>query len=326
MALKEHTYEPPAAAGYPGPSSAGRDLFIVLIVTLAAFVFAAKVELSEWILSKTRPVEPYQLDELPLTIVVLVLSMAWFSWRRWGQFAKEYTLRLEAQQALSDLLAENRLLARKNVLAQEEERRVLARELHDELGQSLNAIKLDAVAIREGVHDTSNEIHANATAIIEVADHVQETVRGLTRRLRPVALDELGLRDALELYVNQWERRNPPTTCTLEASGTLEDLGELVNITLYRCVQECLTNVTRHARATAVKVLLAQDQGSVRLVVEDNGSGMDVHAKRHGLGLVGLRERAESLNGSLEVSSAPGAGTRITLSLSLGSIPKMTNS
>ncbi|MFN0313552.1 MAG: ATP-binding protein [Burkholderiales bacterium] len=315
MALQEYPSHPAAGIRRSDPSTAAKDLFIVVVVTLAAFVFAAKVELNEWILSKTRHVEPYQLDELPLTIVVLVLSMAWYSWRRWAQFSKEYALRLHAQQALSDLLAENRLLAQKNVLAQEEERRVLARELHDELGQSLNAIKLDAVAIRERMAGASGEVHGNATAIIQVADHLQETVRSLTRRLRPVALDELGLRDALELYVNQWERRNPPTTCTLEASGSLEGLGELVNITLYRCVQECLTNITRHARATVVKVLLARDHDTVRLVVEDNGCGMDVHAKRHGLGLVGLRERAESLHGSLEVASTPGAGTRIALSL-----------
>ena len=322
MALTEHPFNSRGALGRAGPSSVRRDLTIVLAVTLGAFLLAAKVELNEWILSMTRPLEPYQLDELPLTIVVLVLSMGWFSWRRWAQFSKEYALRLAAQQALGDLLAENRLLAQKNVLAQEEERRVLARELHDELGQSLNAIKLDAVAIRERMPDPSDEVHGNATAIIEVADHVHETVRSLTRRLRPVALDELGLRDALELYVSQWERRNPPVICTLEASGTLEGLGELVNITVYRCVQECLTNITRHAHATAVKVSIARDQSAVRLGVEDNGCGMDVHAKRHGLGLVGLRERAESLHGSLELTSTIGAGTRIALSFSLDFPPK----
>ncbi len=326
MALTEFPSDLHGVSGRIGPSLVRRDLFFVFVVTLGTFLFAAKVELNEWILSMTRPLEPYQLDELPLTIVVLVLSMGWFSWRRWVQFSKEYDLRLAAQQALGDLLAENRLLAQKNVLNQEEERRVLARELHDELGQSLNAIKLDAVAIRERVPVASDEVHKNATAIIEVANHVHETVRSLTRRLRPMALDELGLRDALELYVSQWERRNPLSTCTLETAGTLEGLGELLNITVYRCVQECLTNITRHARATAVKVVLSRDHTTLRLAVEDNGCGMDLHAKRHGLGLVGLRERAESLHGSLELTSTMGKGTRIALSLPLDSIPKPASS
>jgi two-component system, NarL family, sensor histidine kinase UhpB len=297
------------------PSSVSRDVLVILVVTVATFLFAAKVELNEWIVSITRTLEPYQLDELPLTVVVLVLSMGWFSWRRWAQFSKEYELRLAAQQALADTLTENRMLARKYVLAQEEERRILAHELHDELGQSLNAIKLDAVAIRQRAADVSNEVRENAEAIIEVADHVHETVRSLTQRLRPVALDELGLRDALELYIGQWERRNAPVTCIFEARGEFAGLGELVNITLYRYVQECLTNVTRHAAATEVRVNLTQDNENVYLQIEDNGKGMDLAAKRNGLGLVGLRERAESLGGVFELTSDVGVGTRVRLSV-----------
>lgn len=296
-------------------ASPGSDLFLVLTLTVAAFLLGARVELNERILALTQPLEPYQVDELPVTVLVLVLGMGWFSWRRWREFSLEFRLRQAAQQALADTLAENRLLSQKNVLSQEEERRVLARELHDELGQSLNAIKLDAVAIRDRTTDETGDIRQNAESIIDVANHVHETVRHLTRQLRPVALDELGLRDALELYVTQWERRNPPVTCTFATEGDTEGLGELLNITLYRCVQECLTNVTRHANATRVTVRVVRADGQVGLVVEDDGRGADLGARRGGVGLIGLRERAESLKGELMLTSAPGKGMKVQVRL-----------
>lgn len=296
-------------------ASPGRDLVLVLLVTVGAFLFGARVELNERILALTQPLEPYQIDELPITVLVLVLGMGWFSWRRWREFSREVRLRQAAQQALAETLSENRLLSQKNVLAQEEERRVLARELHDELGQSLNAIKLDAVAIRERVPDEGDEVRQNAEAIIDLANHVHETVRHLTRQLRPVALDELGLRDALELYVTQWERRNPPVVCRFDTQGELEGLGELRNITLYRCVQECLTNITRHAGASRVDVRLARAAGEITLEVNDDGRGMDLAVRRTGVGLIGLRERAESLHGDLHLTSEPGRGMRVRVRL-----------
>ena len=298
----------------------GRDVLVVIAITLSAFVFAGAVELNEWLIALTEPLEPYQLDELPFTFLVLVLSMSWFSWRRWVAFSNENMLRMSAQQALTELLAENRLLIEKNVVALEEERRFLARELHDELGQSLNAIKLDAVAIRHKLPKAAGEIHDRATSIIDVADHVHESIRNLTQRLRPVALDELGLQDALAILVGQWERRNAPTECTFQTSGTLDDLGEMINITLYRCVQECLTNITRHAHATAVKITLDREYEAVRLALEDNGQGMDPNAKRDGLGLAGLRERVQSLRGTMNITRPAAGGTRIALTIPLGRI------
>lgn len=296
-------------------ASPGRDLLLVMLLTVGVFLLGARVELNEQILALTQPLEPYQIDELPVTVLVLVLGMGWFSWRRWREFSREFRLRQAAQQALSETLSENRLLSQKNVQAQEEERRVLARELHDELGQSLNAIKLDAVAIRERVPDEDDEIRQNAEAIIDLTNHVHETVRHLTRQLRPVALDELGLRDALELYVTQWERRNPPIACRFTTEGELAGLGELLNITLYRCVQECLTNITRHAAASQVSVSLIRGDGDVVLEVRDDGRGMDPGLRRSGVGLIGLRERAESLNGELTLTSAPGKGMQVRVRL-----------
>ena len=291
---------------------ASRDLIVVAAVTALAFVLSAALEIREWMTELTHPLEPYQIDELPLTFAVLALALAWFSWRRWRHAEEELNLRVQAQTALADTLAENRLLSQKYLLVQEEERRNLARELHDELGQCLNAIKLDAVSIRDMARGREPEIETSAEAIIELSGHVYDMVRGIIQRLRPAALDALGLNDAVGHLVGQWQRRNAAVECRLDTSGELGDLGEVVNITVYRLVQECLTNIAKHAGAARVTVSLQRvSPTEVRVAVSDDGRGMDLQAKRTGLGLVGLRERVEGLHGRLQMDSAPGAGFRL---------------
>jgi glucose-6-phosphate-specific signal transduction histidine kinase len=215
------------------------------------------------------------------------------------------------QKELADTLAENRLLSQKYLMVQEEERRSLARELHDELGQCLNAIKLDAVAIRDVSHGRQPEIEAGANAIVELSGHVYDVVRGIMQRLRPAALDALGLHDAVAHLVGQWQRRNRAVDCRFVASADLSGLGEVMNITVYRLVQECLTNVAKHANATHLTVSLERVGAEVQVVVRDDGCGMDLQAKRTGLGLVGLRERVEALQGRLQLASAAGKGLEV---------------
>ena len=199
----------PEAAEPPTLSHRVRlDLLVVVAVTLGTFALSAGLELREWLTEITHPLERYQIDELPLTFGALALSLAWFSWRRWRHAEEELELRVAAQQALAEREAENRLLSQKYLMVQEEERRSLARELHDELGQCLNAIKLDAVAIRDMSHGLQPEIETSATAIVELSGHVYDVVRDIMQRLRPAALDALGLHDAVAHLVGQWQRRN----------------------------------------------------------------------------------------------------------------------
>ncbi len=218
------------------------------------------------------------------------------------------------QTELAGALEDNRRLSQRSMQVQEEERRNLARELHDELGQSLNAIKVDAVTIRDRSENAA-EVQRSAKAIIEVSGQVYDVVRSLMQRLRPVALDELGLRSAVEYGVEQWQRRHPQVRCSFMAEGELDDLSEQMNITLYRLAQECLTNVAKHAQATRVVISLARrvesDGEEVRFSFEDNGLGFDPGVRRQGLGLVGLRERVEALKGNFDLQSAPGQGARI---------------
>lgn len=223
------------------------------------------------------------------------------------------------QRELADALHENRLLSQRYLEVQEDERRLLARELHDELGQSLNAIKVDAVSIRDQSRELP-EIRRSAQAIIDVSSQVYETVRSLMRQLRPVALDELGLASAVQYDVEQWQRRHASVKCEFDAEDELEGLDEKVNITVYRLVQECLTNVAKHAAAGSVRISIAQSADGSALIVSvtDDGKGFDPGVRRQGLGLVGLRERVEALGGRLEVDSFPGAGTRIEATVPMG--------
>lgn len=221
---------------------------------------------------------------------------------------------LEATRAeLARALSENRLLAQRGIEMLEAERRHIARELHDEMGQWLNALKIDAVSIRSR-GDLPDEVRATGQAIVDLSDHVYDVARNLMRRLRPVALDELGLGPALQYCVEQWRRRHPELQCTFDAGELPDSLGEAANITLYRIVQECLTNVARHANATRVRIAVQRsgECDGVEAVVEDDGQGIEGAGPSPGLGLVGMRERVEMLGGRFVVDSRAGEGTRIS--------------
>ena len=290
------------------PTSSTRDAITVAVVTLAAFLAASLLDLQEHIARLTQPLERFQADELPVTLVVLSLMLLWFAWRRRRQAAA-------AERALAEALEENRRLSRMALLAQEDERRNLARELHDELGQCLNAIKADATAIRDDPR-APREVLESAQAIVDVSGRVYDVARGLMQRLRPVALDELGLADALRHLTGEWGRRNAGVKCALDLRGELGGLSEQVNITLYRVVQECLTNVTRHAGASAVDIALQREDGELRLSVRDDGVG--IARAGAGFGLAGLRERVAALEGRLDVLPASPRGVEVRARIPAG--------
>lgn len=287
-----------------------RDAVVVVAVTLASFVLASVLDVQERIAHLTQPLERFQVDELPLILVVLALMLVWYAWRRRRQAAA-------AERALADALAENRRLSQMVLLAQEDERRKLARELHDELGQCLNAIKIDATAIRDDARSPP-EVVGSAKAIVEVSNRVYDATRGLMQRLRPVALDELGLADALRHLAGEWGRRNAGVRCALELEGDFEGLSEQANITLYRVVQECLTNVARHAKATSVGIALERADGELRVCVRDDGVGFAAGGARPGFGLAGLRERVAALEGRLDVLAGAPCGVEVRASIPVG--------
>ena len=293
------------------------DFTVVAAVAVGCGWIAAHFELVEWLFTHSRPWERFQVDELAIVLVALAIGMTWFALRRYFDARREVAMRNEAQARLTESLGEQRRLAQRYVLLQEAERKAIARELHDELGQYLNAIKIDAVALRDDAPADPTR-SATATSIVASADHVYRTVSGLIRRLRPVGLDELGLAAALEHLVDGARARTQGTRFDLQIDGDIERLGETSDLTIYRIVQEGLTNCAKHAAANEIEVLVARARAAtgdcITLAITDNGAGADWAAHQHGLGLVGMRERVEALGGRLHITTAPGYGFRLVAS------------
>lgn len=213
----------------------------------------------------------------------------------------------ERTDAVAERSGQLEQLTRLLLRAQEEERRRLARELHDEAGQVLTAAKIEL----------DLEGRTQAAALVERAV-VQ--IRNVSHLLRPSELDDLGLLPALRGLVDDFGRRSR-IEAHLEVPESLAHCSPELEVALYRVVQEALTNVARHARAKSVHVVLRSEDGRVRLTIVDDGAGAPDRPTPH-LGLLGIRERIAALAGTLEISTASGAGFRLDATIPLGEITR----
>lgn len=300
-----------------------KDLMIVALIVIASALLFGYVEFSEWLFARTRQWEALQLDEALPILVVLSTCLSWFAWRRYSEAHAELTRRQAAEQQLASSLLENRRLAQQYLQAQEQERKSVARELHDELGQYLNAIKTDAVSIQEQV--TGPQATA-VSAIIRHADHLHAVVRDLIRELRPVALDDLGLQAALEHYLDHCQQRMPRVRFDVALEGDLDTLGEPLNLVIYRLTQEALTNVSRHAQAGRLAIRVSRSgppcdvSDAVTFSITDDGRGTDPTENHSGLGLIGMRERVEMLGGQWRVTTGRGQGFSLFARIPVGAL------
>ena len=218
------------------------------------------------------------------------------------------------------LLDQNRHLARRLLRVQEQERRLIARELHDEVGQNLTGIRADAQAILglcQG--DGLEAARTSAAAIDRVAERLYASIHDLMRRLRPFLLDDLGAQAGFDELLGQWRRQHPQIHCEVQLEGSLDTLPEPLAIVVYRVVQEGLTNVARHAQATTLRLHLQipQPPGAVRLDISDDGRGFPPAHHPQGMGLPGMRERVLAVAGVFELQTAPGEGVRLHISIPL---------
>jgi PAS domain S-box-containing protein len=225
-------------------------------------------------------------------------------------FMRDVTPRIRAEQALSRSSAQLRELSRRVMEVQEAERRVLARELHDEIGQALTAIKLDLRTARIRPESLGERLD-DAT---ELLDRTLAQVRDMALDLRPSILDDLGLVAALGWYVDRFNERSGLSgqfRCRLSEIR----VDPLVATACFRGVQEAMTNLAKHSRARDYSVELVECPDGLSLVVRDNGSGFDPEAIPIGrsVGLSAMRERVEQAGGQLTISSEPGAGTEVRL-------------
>ena len=203
-------------------------------------------------------------------------------------------------------LEENRQLTALIQSHIEDERRSLARELHDELGQYVTAIKTFAVTIANKTKGNSPDISSHAQTIVAAANHIYDGMHNIIRQLRPGSLDNLGLAETLKDSVNSVQNQHPNLKISLNLSGKLESLGESLNINIYRIVQESINNAIKHAEAKNIEISLnTTNTGALELIIKDDGKGMNIDEvdQSNHFGLLGMRERVQSFKGSFNVDS-----------------------
>ncbi len=257
---------------------------------------------------------------LPLLVSfsVLLILASWL-WAR-------VSLQRELAIRHSDQLAyENRRLAQQLFAVQEEERRLLAQELHDEMGQSLTAIKTNAVLIlRHCSKGEEMKVAESAKDIQSISTHLFHVVRQRLRQLRPPLLDHAGLNICLKESITSWQQRTG-INCKLRIEDNMNNLSAEVSIRIYRIIQEALTNISRHAQASTAYIHLCEYMSTssgekkdmIDLEIRDNGIGMHEDEVNSGLGLVGMRERARALGGSFSISASAENGMTISVCIPL---------
>jgi signal transduction histidine kinase len=231
-----------------------------------------------------------------------------------------YLARLEAVSDRQKVRAEQaeyelRRLSNQLVRTQEDERKTISRELHDEVGQLLTGLRMELGSLWRGEADA--EFRERLDSVKRLAEDSLRTVRNLALLLRPSMLDDLGLGAALRWQAKEFTNRSG-IPVSIDIQGEINDLPESFRICLYRATQEALTNSLKHARASRVTIKLAQDKDLVSAEIQDNGEGFETGSLRtQGLGLVGMEERVRALQGDLTISSKPGQGTLVKIELPL---------
>jgi len=206
-----------------------------------------------------------------------------FKYPEFSRISEKFNNMAEVLQTSRD---ENRLLTQKSLAIQEDERRSLAQELHDEFGQSITAIKAVLASIEQMKQQDSDMLKSSARTIGTFSDRMYEVARRMMRQLRPAILDEFGLILALQDMIDDWNSRHEDVFCHFEFKGKFDELGEEVNISIYRVIQESLTNIVKHAQATDVTVCLNRMEldrvendpsynFGIKLLIKDNGIGFD---------------------------------------------------
>jgi signal transduction histidine kinase len=220
------------------------------------------------------------------------------------------------RQRAEEAEIELRRLSQMLVTAQEEERKNISRELHDEIGQLLTGLRMELGTLSPHVDERT--FLGRLDSVKRLTEDALRTVRNLALLLRPSMLDDLGLAPALQSQAKDFSRRLG-VPVTLEVQGSLKRLSETQRICLYRVVQEALTNSARHAAASHISISLVQRDHSVEVVIRDDGRGFDEQGRVRGLGLVGMEERIRALRGHLSIHSEPGSGTELHAFLPLES-------
>jgi signal transduction histidine kinase len=305
------------------------DLAVIMGASLLTYFVAGYFDLAERWINWAALGEFYQLDEIIFVLLVFSIGLMWFGRRRYIEL--QYTLKrnleiktkLEMQNAdNAKLLLQNRALIKHITQVREAERNHLASELHDVFGQYLAAIDVNAsVAIKYKTEDP--KLQAILKTIQDSASFLRNVTRSQLRSLKPPGLETVGLSAAIEDLIGQWQMSFPDyeINIAIEVDDQLVDYDTA--LTIYRSLQEALTNITRHAEASSIHIdLITQHKSAqpndISLTIRDNGIGFDPNeGMGNGLGLIGIRERVHALNGQFNLHPADPTGTVLALHIPL---------
>lgn len=281
------------------------DLVFVLLIFCSAYLLSSYFNLSDHFFLWAKKYEAsLDIDELPIGLLASLTALLWLSERRIYES--------------NILMKQNHALLQRVLEVQETERKRIAQDLHDDLGQHLNAIKAQATIL---LLDNTNSPDTRMTAqrISETADYSYQAARQMMHSLRPVALDELGLATALEYLIETWSsaqgRADSFTKYHININGNIDQFDEQINIRIFRIVQESLTNIAKHARANIAVINVTYFANNLQLNIKDDGIGFNMTKPHQGYGLMGMTERADALGGSLTINSS-NKGTEINVSFS----------
>ncbi|QGM99324.1 ATP-binding protein [Methylocystis parvus] len=227
---------------------------------------------------------------------------------------------------LERLDEENRLLLRRMIHVQDEERRDIARDLHDEIGPFLFTVRAGVGALARKARNPDAEparLAEDAEKIDAQIAALQQVNRRILGRLRPAALAEMGLADAIQALVRGWRETRADVDIELATEGARGEMDEITALTAYRVVQEGLTNAFRHSGAARIEVAIWRDGDRLRICVTDDGAGLPETRTNGGLGLRGMAERVGALGGTLEITNLPGGGASLSTTLRLGASLKV---
>lgn len=293
------------------------DVILVFLFSTTGYLIAIYVDLAELVSEKLAKYEYFQLDEFPFLLLLVAFGLVWYSRRRILALNQEMMFRTNAEAETTRLLLENKALVQHVLKVQEAERLQLARDLHDDIGQYLLAIRLDASSLnfipldKEGCE--IQQLHARR--ILANAHHIQAMTKTLMTRLRPAPVNSKCCAEAIRQLIQDWHEHQPQIRLTVNIESLPANLAEQISITAYRLVQEALTNVSKHAKAKSVAVSMMIVTGGlnglIKIEIQDDGLGFDRNLIMHSMGLTGMRERIDSVNGELSIMSAINQGVTI---------------
>jgi PAS domain S-box-containing protein len=261
-----------------------------------------------------------RLDGLQFPCRVAVSKLALSDGPATMAFFFDLTTQKESEKKLEDSRGKMRSLAIHLLHAREEERKRVAREIHDELGQILTALKMDLQWIEKRLAPRTPRIMEKIQGVVGLADQTIQMVHRISSELRPGMLDDLGLAAAVEWLGGDFSRRNG-IPCRVDITARESRIGGNSSTALFRIIQEALTNVARHAHASHASVELWEEDGALKIRVKDDGEGVteEQSTSPQSFGLIGIRERAQALGGEMSITGRPGKGTTLTVTIPLPS-------